>query len=53
MPFSSCEAFTAFARAADPESMVFKDMAGSHNTIAKTVELYQKVLIPEVREKSQ
>ena len=40
MPFSSCEAFTAFARAADPESVVFKDMAGSRNTIAtKTVEM--------------
>ena len=45
MPFSSCEAFTEFARAADPESLVFKDMAGSRNTIAtKTVELYEKVL---------
>ena len=52
MPFSSCEAFTAFARAADPESIVFKDMAGSRNTIAtKSVELYEKVLRPELTEK--
>ena len=49
MPFSSCEAFIAFARAADPESVVFKDMAGSRNTIAvKTVEW--KVLRPELTE---
>ena len=49
MPFSSCEAFTEFPRAADPESLVFKDMAGSRNTIAtKTVELYEKVLRPEL-----
>ena len=51
MLFSSCEAFTAFARAADPESVVFKDMAGSRNTIAtKTVELYENVR-PELAEK--
>ena len=48
MPFSSCETFTAFTRAADPESIVFKDMAGSRNTIAtKSVELYEKVLRPD------
>ena len=51
MPFSSSEAFTAFARAADPENVVFKDMARSRNTIAtKTVELYQKLLRPELTE---
>ena len=52
MPFSSCEAFTAFAMAAGPESVVFKDMARSRNTIAtKTVELYEKVLRPELTKK--
>ena len=34
MPFSACEAFITFAKAADPDSIVFKNMAGSRNTIA-------------------
>ena len=51
MPFSSSEVFTAFARAGDPENVVFKDMARSRNTIAiKTVEYYQKLLRPELTE---
>ena len=52
MPFSACEAFTSFARAADPESTVFKNMASSRNTIAsRTVELHEKVLVPEITKK--
>lgn len=46
MPFKACAAFTNFAKAADPESAVFKNMAASRNTIAaKTVELYKKVIL--------
>ena len=52
MPFSACEAFITFAKAADPYSIVFKNMAGSRNTIAtKTVELYENILRPELTEK--
>ena len=52
LPFSACEAFVSFAKAADPESLVFKHMASSRNTIAtKTVELHQKVLQPELEQK--
>ena len=49
MAFSACEAFTKFAKAAHPNSTVFKNMASSRNTIAtKTVELYEKVIRPEL-----
>ena len=52
MPFSACEAFITFAKVADPDSIVFKNMAGSRNTIAtKTVELYENILRPELTEK--
>ena len=49
LPFTACEAFVSFGQTADPESLVFKHMASSRNTIAsKTVELHQKVLQPEL-----
>lgn len=48
LPFSACEAFVSFAKAADPESLVFKHMASSRTTIA--VELHQKVLQPELKQ---
>ena len=52
MPFSACEAFTTFAHAADPDSVVFKNIAGSRNTIAtKTLEIFEKVLKPELTQK--
>ena len=35
LPYSCCESFIEFARAADPTSSVFKMMAGSGDTIMK------------------
>ena len=49
MPFSTCDAFVEFARAADPNSFVFKKMAESRDTITKrTQELHEVVLKPNV-----
>lgn len=49
MPFSSCGAFLEFARAADPNSSVLRNMVGSRETIAKrTQEIYQIVLRPHI-----
>ena len=49
LPFSTCEAFTEFARSADPSSCVFSQMACSRGTITKkTQELHQVVLKPLV-----
>ena len=47
LPFSTCEAFSEFARSADPSSSVFSQMACSRGTITKkTQELHQVVLKP-------
>ena len=35
MPFSSCDAFIEFAKAADPDSVVFQKMASSRQTITR------------------
>ena len=48
LPFSTCEAFTEFARSADPSSCVFSQMACSRGTITKNQELNQVVLKPLV-----
>lgn len=49
MPFSSCGAFVEFAKAADPNSSVLKNMAGSRETITRrTQEIHQVVLKPNI-----
>ena len=49
MPFSSCDAFLEFARNCDPNSFVFKRMAGSRDTVTRrSQEIHQKVLRPNV-----
>ena len=49
LPFSTCEAFSEFARSADPSSSVFSQMACSRGTITKkTQELHKVVLKPLV-----
>ena len=35
MPFSSCDAFIEFAKAADPDSVVFQKMASSRQTVTR------------------
>ena len=51
MPFSSCDAFLEFARIADPNSFVFKNMARSRDTVTKRLqEIHQKLLRPKVVE---
>ena len=49
MPFSACEAFVEFAKAADPDSSVFQKMAASRQTITrKIVEVHQKIIQADV-----
>ena len=49
LPFSTCEAFSEFARSADPSSSVFPQMACSRGTTTKKKqELHQVVLKPLV-----
>lgn len=49
MPFSSCDAFLEFAKAADPESVVFQKMAASRQTVTrKAVEVHQKIIQTDV-----
>ena len=49
LPFSTCEAFSEFARSADPNSSVFSQMACSRGTITKkTQELHKVILKPLV-----
>jgi hypothetical protein len=46
MPFSACDAFTSFAKAADPDLVWFKNVVGSRNTI--TCKIYEKIIRPEL-----
>lgn len=49
LPFSACEAFSEFARSADPTSSVFSQMACSRGTITKrTQEIHKVILKPLV-----
>ena len=49
LPFSCCESFLGFARAADPTSLVFKQMAGSRDTVTKrSQEIHQSLLKPHL-----
>ena len=45
LPFSTCEAFSEFARSADPSSSVFSQMACSRGTITKKKQEIHKVVI--------
>lgn len=52
MPYSCCASFVEFARAADPNSVVFKRMAGSRDTVTKrSQEIHQSILKPLTIEK--
>ena len=47
LPYSCCESFIEFARAADPISSVFKLMAGSRDTVTRcSREMHQSILKP-------
>ena len=48
LPYSCCESFIEFARAADPASPVFKLMAGSRDTTVRRHprEMHQSILKP-------
>ena len=47
LPYSCCESFIEFARAADPSSSVFKLMAGSRDTVTRrSQEMHQSILKP-------
>ena len=46
LPYSCCESFIEFARAADPTSLVFKRMAGSGDTITSGVGRFPEVVRP-------
>ena len=49
MPFSSCDAFIEYAKAADPDSVVFQKMASSRQTITrKSVDIQQKMIRADV-----
>ena len=49
LPFSCCEKFLKFAGAADPTSLVFKQMAGSRDTVTKrSQEIHQSLLKPRL-----
>ena len=49
MPFSSCHAFVEFARAADPNSVVFSRMPGGRDTITRrTQDIHKAILKPSV-----
>ena len=49
MPFSNCDAFLEFARAADPNSSVLRRMAGSRDTVTRRIkEIHQAVLRPNI-----
>ena len=49
MSFSSCEAFLEFSRSADPNSPIFRRMAGSRDTVTKrTQEIHNVVLRPSL-----
>ena len=49
MPFSSCDAFLEFARAADPNSSVLRRMAGSRDRVTRRIkEIHQAVLRPNI-----
>ena len=44
MPFSSCDSFIKFVKAAEPDSVVFQKMASSRQTITrKLVDMHQKM----------
>ena len=42
LPFSTCEAFSEFARSADPSSSVFSQMACSRGTITNKKKSYTR-----------
>ena len=49
MPFSACDAFLEFAKAADPDNAVFQKMSASRQTITrKAVEVHQKIIQADV-----
>ena len=49
LPYSCCESFIEFARAADPTSSVFKMIAGSRDTITRrSREIHQSILKPHI-----
>ena len=49
LPFSCCESFLKFAGAADPTSLVFKQMVGSRDTVTKrSQEIHQSLLKPRL-----
>ena len=45
LPFSTCEAFSEFARSADPSSSAFFQMACSRGTITKKIQEIHKVVL--------